>query len=114
MTYTHPYLFTPYILGVDTEPRGTQHQQLPPACGWCLHPSNTLPPPLRHPPPGEFIELEQSGGVEPGAGGDFATKRRHQGSTRGVMVASSGAPLALSLCLASGGPGSFNWQLFII
>ena len=92
MTYTHPYLFTPYILGVDTEPRGTQHQQLPPACGWCLHPSST--PPLRHPPPGEFIELEQSGGVEPGAGGRLrnkeATPGQHQGRHGGLSWGSTG------------------------
>ena len=82
-------------------------QQLPPACGWCVHPSNTLPPPLRHPPPGgvHWTGAEwRSGDQEPGAGGETSQQRGDTGgSTRGVMVASSGETLALC-------PVSFKWQ----
>ena len=100
MTYTHPYLSTPYTLCVDIEPRGTQHSSfLLPVAGVCT--LATPPPPLRHlPPQGEFIELEQSGGVETRSQEQEGRLRNKEagGSSRGVRVASSGATLALSLC----------------
>ena len=66
MTYTHPYLSTPYTLCVDIEPRGTQHSSfLLPVAGVCtLATPSPLPCVTPLPPQGEFIELEQSGGVE--------------------------------------------------
>ena len=64
MTYTHPYLSTPYTLCVDIEPRGTQHSSfLLPVAGVCTL-ATPSPLPCVTPPQGEFIELEQSGGVE--------------------------------------------------
>ena len=107
MTYTHPYLSTPYTLCVDIEPRGTQHSSfLLPVAGVCTL-ATPSPLPCVTPPQGEFMELEQSGGVETRSQEQEGRLRNKEatpgGSTRGVMVASSGETLALC-------PVSFKWQ----
>ena len=87
-------------------------QQLPPACGWCVHPSNTLPPPLRHPPPrGSSLNWSRVAEWRPGARsrrGDFATKRRrqHQGRQGGLIRGNIGIVTLLCHRYLL----SFKWQ----
>ena len=86
MTYTHPYLSTPYTLCVDIEPRGTQHSSfLLPVAGVCTLATPSPLPCVTSPPRGSSLNWSRVAEWRPGARsrrGDFATKR--QGAAPGA------------------------------
>ena len=114
MTYTHPYLSTPYTLCVDIEPRGTQHSSfLLPVAGVCTLATPSPLPCVTPPPRGSSLNWSRVAEWRPGARsrrGDFATKRRHRGQHQGRQGGLIRGNIALSLFSVIDSLLSFKWQ----
>ena len=114
MTYTHPYLSTPYTLCVDIEPRGTQHSSFHlPVAGVCTLVTPSPLPCVPPPPRGSSLNWSRVAEWRPGARsrrGDFATKRRHRGQHQGRHGGLIRGTIALALCSVIDCLLSFKWQ----
>ena len=112
MTYTHPYLSTPYTLCVDIEPRGTQHSSfLLPVAGVCTL-ATPSPLPCVTPPPGgvHWTGAEwRSGDQEPGAGGE-TSQQRGRGQLQGRQGGLIRGNIGIVTLLCHRYLLSFKWQ----